>query len=140
MSNGGVMCCIVWRRKTRKCVDERQRQKKTPISPGLLREAKLHFQHKIKQIQTWHNIPDELIPNFDQTPLSYILAQIIPFTFKELRSSHWLVKVRQSKSLEYLHLPNLGFSFQCSSYMKAKPTVVIQEIYRIPRRAQRNTF
>ena len=24
----GLMCCIVWRRKTRKCVDERQRQKK----------------------------------------------------------------------------------------------------------------
>ena len=47
---------------------------KTPISPGLLREAKLHFQHKIKQIQTWHNIPDELIPNFDQTPLSYICS------------------------------------------------------------------
>ena len=33
---------------------------KTPIAPGLLREAKLHFQRKIKQIETWHNIPDEL--------------------------------------------------------------------------------
>ena len=105
---------------------------KTPISTGLLREAKLHFQHKIKQIQTWHNIPDELIPNFDQTPLSYICcpnnAQITPFTFEELRTSHWLVKVRQSKSLEYLLVPNLGYSYQCSSYIKAKPTVVIQEI------------
>ena len=43
-------------------------------SPGLLREAKLQFQRKIKQIQTWHNIPDELILNFDQTPLSYICS------------------------------------------------------------------
>ena len=48
---------------------------KTPIAPGLLTEAKLHFQRKIKQIETWHNIPDELILNFDQTPLSYICSQ-----------------------------------------------------------------
>ena len=45
---------------------------KIPVSPGLLKETKLDFQRKIKGIQSRHSIPDELILNFDQTPLSYV--------------------------------------------------------------------
>ena len=47
---------------------------KIPVAPGLLKEAKLNFQRKITGLQMWHNIPDDLILNFDQTPLSYICA------------------------------------------------------------------
>ena len=45
---------------------------KIPVNPGLLKEAKLHFQRQIKQMQEWHQIPDDLVINFDQTPLSYV--------------------------------------------------------------------
>ena len=40
---------------------------KAPVAPGVLKETKLDFQRKIKQLQTWHEIPDDLILNFDQT-------------------------------------------------------------------------
>ena len=34
---------------------------KTPIAPALLSETKLNFQHKIKELQAWHEIPEDLI-------------------------------------------------------------------------------
>jgi len=45
---------------------------KIPIAPALLNETKLDFQRKIKELQAWHEIPEDLIVNFDQTPLPYI--------------------------------------------------------------------
>ena len=47
---------------------------KIPVSPGLIKEAKLNYQRMIKQLQSWHDIPDDLIINFDQTSLSYVSA------------------------------------------------------------------
>ena len=45
---------------------------KIPIALALLNEFKFDFQRKIKEMQTWHEIPEDLIINFDQTPLPYI--------------------------------------------------------------------
>ena len=45
---------------------------KIPIAPALLSETKLDFQRKIKELQAWHEIPEDLIINFDQTPLPYV--------------------------------------------------------------------
>ena len=45
-----------------------------PVTPGLLKEAKLHFQRQIKQMQEWHQIPDDLIINFNHTPLLYVCS------------------------------------------------------------------
>ena len=42
---------------------------KIPIAPGLFNGTKLHFQRKIKSLQAWHEIPEDLIINFDQTAL-----------------------------------------------------------------------
>ena len=42
------------------------------ISPALLSETKLDFQGKIKELQAWHEIPEDLTINFDQTPLPYV--------------------------------------------------------------------
>ena len=44
---------------------------KIPIASPLLHETKLDFQRKIKALQAWHEIPEDLI-NFDQTPLPYV--------------------------------------------------------------------
>ena len=45
---------------------------KIPIAPALLNGAKLDFQRKIKELQAWHEVPEDLIINFDQLPLPYI--------------------------------------------------------------------
>ena len=45
---------------------------KIPVAPALLSETKLYFQRKIKELQAWHEFPEDLIINFDQTPLSYV--------------------------------------------------------------------
>ena len=47
---------------------------KIPVAPGLLQEAKLRFQRKIKTLQATHSVPEDLILNFYQTPLSYICS------------------------------------------------------------------
>ena len=47
---------------------------KIPVAPGLLKETKLSFQRKIKTLQTMHRVPEDLILNLDQTPLSYVCS------------------------------------------------------------------
>ena len=47
---------------------------KIPVAPGLLSEVKLDYQRKFKQLKTWHDIPEALILNFDQTPLPYVCS------------------------------------------------------------------
>ena len=45
---------------------------KSPSAPALLNETKLDIQKKIKELQAGHEIPEDLIVSFDQTPLPYI--------------------------------------------------------------------
>lgn len=45
---------------------------KIPVAPELLKEAKLSFQQKIKTLQA--SLPEDLILNFDQTPLFYVCS------------------------------------------------------------------
>ena len=45
-----------------------------PVAPALLEETKLHFHRKIRQLQSWHSIPDDLIISFDQIPLPYVVT------------------------------------------------------------------
>ena len=47
---------------------------KIPVAPAFLAETKLYFQRKIRQLQSWHSIPDDLIINFDQIRLPYIVT------------------------------------------------------------------
>ena len=47
---------------------------KIPVAPALLAETKLDFQRKICQLQSWHSIPDDLVINFDQTSLPYVVT------------------------------------------------------------------
>ena len=53
----------------RKMISRMATTAKIPIAPALLSETKLDFQRKIKELQAWHEIPENLIINFDQTPL-----------------------------------------------------------------------
>ena len=59
-------------RTDRKMVRRMATTSKVPIAPGLLRKEKYTFQKKINELVKWHNIPLNLVLNFDQTPLSYI--------------------------------------------------------------------
>ena len=40
---------------------------KIPVAPALLNETMLHFQRKIEEFKAWHEVPEDLIINFDQT-------------------------------------------------------------------------
>ena len=59
-------------RSEKKMVKRMATTSKIPIAPGLLKEEQLTFQRKILALIKWHDIPKELVLNFDQTPLSYI--------------------------------------------------------------------
>ena len=45
---------------------------KIPIAPALHNETKLDFQRKVKELQAWHEIPEDLLINFGQTPLAHV--------------------------------------------------------------------
>ena len=45
---------------------------KIPVAPALLEEEKFTFQWNILTLVRKHKIPEELILNYDQTPLSYM--------------------------------------------------------------------
>ena len=47
---------------------------KVPVAPGVLKEAKLSFQQKIKTLEPIHSVPERLILNFSQIPLSYVCS------------------------------------------------------------------
>ena len=38
-------------------------------------KTKFGFQRNIKEMEAWHEIPEDLITNFDQTPLPYICTE-----------------------------------------------------------------
>jgi len=59
-------------KEDKKWVRRKATTEKIPVSPGFLNESKLNFQRNIKSLQHWHEIPDDLIINYDQTPLSYV--------------------------------------------------------------------
>ena len=59
--------------KTRpKLVRRRATIAKLPIPEGLLKEIKLSFQREIHPLVKDQNIPDSLVINHDQTPLTYV--------------------------------------------------------------------
>ena len=66
-------------------------------------------------------------------------VQIIPFTFEELRTSKWLVKVRQNKSLGHL-LVQTWVILTNAIHIWRKNRLLSSKRYRIPRRVQHNTF
>ena len=78
----------------RKMCRRKATTEKIPVAPGLLKEATLHFQRQIKQMHEWNQILDELIINFDQTPLSYVCSPNHTLHFKGGKSSScWEMKV-----------------------------------------------
>ena len=83
VENGGhLQFSDYWARKIsyKLCQEEKRMVRRLgntaslPIAPALIEETRLDFQRKIKLLQEQCNIPDELILNFDQTPLAYICA------------------------------------------------------------------
>ena len=71
---------------------------KIPIAPALLSEIKLDFQRKIKDLQGFHEIPEDLIINFDQTPLPYICTSNRTYHEKGASNVSVVGKGKKSKS------------------------------------------
>ena len=67
----------------KKMVDRMGNIASMSVDPAILSEVKLDFQRKIKHVYEEHNIPDDFILNFDQTPLAYVVL-----------TEPWISKVR----------------------------------------------
>ena len=69
---GHVKFCIALKILIEKMTSCMATTAKIPIAPALLNETKLDFQRKMKELQAGHEIPEDLIINFNQTPLPYV--------------------------------------------------------------------
>ena len=80
LENGDIDLSTDWLRQVlyrfenlvQKMISRMATTAKIPVAPALLSETKLYFQRKIKELQAWHEFPEDLIINFDQTPLPYV--------------------------------------------------------------------
>ena len=72
-------------------------------------------------MQAWHEIPEDLIINFDQTPLSYICAG--NRTYAKKGSSNVPVVGKGKKSRELSQLLCLDHFFPCSLSIKEWPII-----------------
>ena len=63
-------------RTERKMVRRMATTSKVPIVPRLLREEKYTFPKKINELVKWHNIPPDLVLNFDQTHVRTLPLEI----------------------------------------------------------------
>ena len=75
-NSGYIDLSTDWKRQVlyrfgRKVTSRMATTAKISIVPALLSETKFDFQRKIKELQAWHEIPEDLIINFDETPLLY---------------------------------------------------------------------
>ena len=68
---------------------------KMSIAPAFLNETKFDFQRKIKEMQVWYEIPEDLTINFDQTPLPYICTG--NRTYAKRVSSNVSLKTKKNK-------------------------------------------
>ena len=67
---------------------------KIPVAPALLEEEKFKFQRNLITLVKKHKIPEELILNYDQTPLSYVCTSN---TTLEVRGSNSVPIVGKEK-------------------------------------------
>ena len=67
---------------------------KIPIAPELLKEEQLKFQQKMQAFIKWHDIPKDLVLNFDQTSLSYITVGNNALEFEGAKSVPGLGKAK----------------------------------------------
>ena len=95
---------------------------KVPVAPGILKEVKLDYQRKIKQLQEWHTIPEELILNFDQTPLPYICSSNHTLHKKGDKTVP-IVGKKRNRSLEPSLYLKLGIFSPSSLFAKEKQMV-----------------
>ena len=95
IKNGGyISLSHQWRRNVlyrmeqegKKMCRRKATTKKILVNPGLLKEANLHFQRQIKQMEEWHQIPDYPIITFNQIPLSYVCSPRHTLHFKGVKS------------------------------------------------------
>lgn len=56
------------------------------MATALILETKLDFQRKIRQVQSWRGIPNDLIINFDQTSFLYVITGYISLHEKDAKS------------------------------------------------------
>ena len=112
LENGGyINLSMDWSRQVlyrfeklgRKMIRRMGATAKIPIAPALLSETKLDFQRKIKELQAWHEIPEDLIINFDQTPLPYVCTRKRTYHTQGASNVPLVGKGKKKANYRYLH-------------------------------------
>ena len=101
---------------------------KIPIAPALLNETKFAFQRKIKEMQAWREIPEDLIINSDQTPLPYICTGNRTYAKKGSSNVPLVERERKNKSRQLSQLLCLDHCFPCSLSRKERPIFAFQNV------------
>ena len=110
LENGDIDLSTDWLRQVlyrfenlvQKMISRMATTAKIPVAPALLSETKLYFQRKIKELQAWHEFPEDLIINFDQTPLPYVCTGKRT-CHKQSASNVSLVGKAKKVNYRYLH-------------------------------------
>ena len=82
----------------------------------------------LKEMQAWHEIPEDLIINFDQTPLSYICNGNRTYAKKGSSNVPLVGKRKKNKSQEISELLCPDHFFPCSLSIKDRPVVAFQKL------------
>ena len=87
---------------------------KIPVAPGLLKEAKLHFQRQVKQMQEWHQIPDDRLSTTTKPLFRMYVARTTLSILKVVRMFLLLEKKSPNRSLVLFRVRSLEYSYQCN--------------------------
>ena len=101
---------------------------KIPVAPGLLKEEQLTFQRKIQTLIKWHDIPKDLVLNFDQTPLSYITVGNNTLEFEGAKSVPVKVKGKGKQITNLLLFLPLTDFYRCNWYTLLKLNAVTLKV------------
>ena len=101
---------------------------KIPIAPAFFNENKFDFQRKIKEMQTWLEIPEDLIINFDQTPLPYVCTRNRTYAKKGSCNIPLVGKGKKKQITVTFTITMSGPFFRCSLSIKKRPIVGFQKV------------
>ena len=99
---------------------------KIPVAPAFLEEEKFKFQRNLITLVKKHKIPEELILNYDQTPLSYVCTSNTTLEVRGSNSVPIVGKEKQKQITGTFTVSADGDVLRMQLIYAGKPIVVIQ--------------
>ena len=113
---------------------------KIPVAPALLEEEKFTFQRNIITLAKKHKIPEELILNYDQTPLSYECTSDTTLEVRRSKSVPIVGKGKQKQITGTLTVSADGNFFADAINLCRKNRSLSSKWNKLSRRIQYNPY